>query len=191
MRNWQTYFNKHRGRRPAEQLLRAITFCAQKDSALDLGAGNLIETQALLDAGFKKVIAIDNAPEVPGFADELNNPKIIFKNISFQEYDFPVDTFDLVNAEFALPSYGKEGFSEFIDKIKSSLKEGGIFTGQLFGVNDGWNTEGSSIIFHTKEESLDLLKGLSVLEFYEEEKESGTASGQQKHWHLFRFIAKK
>ncbi len=192
MTNWKVYFNKHKSRRPADQLLRAISFCVSKDRALDLGAGNLIESQALIDAGFKEVVAVDSAPEVRDFADELNNPKLIINNIGFREYDFPKDTFDLANAEFALPFYGKEGFKEFINNIKNSLKEGGVFTGQFFGVNDGWNTPNeSNIVFQTREESLDLLDGLEILEFKEEEKESGTAAGQQKHWHIFRFICKK
>lgn len=191
MKDWSNYFKKHSNRKPKEQLIRALSFCKNKEVALDLGAGTLIETRAILDDGFKKVVAIDDAPDAEIFVKNFNDKRLDFKNISFQEYDFTINSFDFVNAEFALPFYGKETFDEFFKKIVFSLKPQGVFSGQLFGVNDSWNTSDSEIVFHTKDEVERLLSSVDVLEFKEEEKDAPSVSGVLKHWHIFHFIFRK
>ncbi len=191
MNNWKQYFKKQKNRKVREQLIRAVSYCKNKENALDLGAGNLIESKFLIKKEFKNVVAIDNAPEVQTFAKNFKNKKLQFKNISFREYDFPKKNFDLINAQFALPFYGKKEFNKFIKKIKSSLKPKGIFVGQFFGKKDSWNDKKSNLIFHTKQQALNLLSPLKILEFIEEEKDGKTALGELKHWHIFHFIAQK
>lgn len=191
MKNWDLYFIKHSNRKPRKQLLEALAFCTSKNSALDLGAGTLIESRAILAYGFKKVIAIDNAPNVILFAKNFNSKKFIFNNVSFSKYNFPENEFNLINAQFSLPFYGKKDFILFIQKIKKALTKNGIFVGQLFGINDDWNTIDSKLVFNTKEEVLNLLSGLEIIEFSEKEKDEKTASGIIKHWHIFNFITKK
>lgn len=191
MSNWNIYFKKHLNRKPKEQLVKALGFCINKENALDLGAGNLIESKTILEFGFKKVIAVDDAPEILAFAKEFKINRLDFQNVSFREYDLPESTFDLVNAEFSLPFYGMDGFNNFWNRLNKSIRKGGIFTGQLFGVNDSWNILDSDLIFHTKEEVERLLSSFEVLEFTEEEKDSPSASDELKHWHIFRFIVRK
>ena len=191
MQNWKIYYQKHSNREPREQLLKALSFCVNKENALDLGSGNLIESKAILDNGFKKVIAVDNEPEVKIFVENLNDKRLDFRNDPFQKYIFPEFFFDLINAEFALPFYGKENFLEFFNKINSSLRNKGIFTGQFFGVKDSWNKINSDLIFHTKKQVIDLLSIFEIIEFSEIEKDSLSASGEMKHWHIFNFIVKK
>ncbi len=194
---WKKYFKKHLKRKPREQLVRAFSFCVNKTNALDLGAGTLIESKFLIKKGFKTVIAIDNAPEVKKFVRNFNNKKLIYKDISFQEYDFPKNNFDLINSQFSIHLYGKKGFNIFIKKIKNSLKPKGVFVGQFLGVKDSWNGDLSSAtpkanyVFHTKKQVIDLLSGLKILEFVEEDEDGKTALGKMKHWHIFHFIAKK
>lgn len=189
--NWNIYFKKHSNRKPKEQLVNALEFCINKDNALDLGAGNLIESKAILDFGFKKVVAVDDAPETLTFAKEFKTDRFDFQNVPFREYNLPENTFDLINAEFSLPFYGKDGFNNFWIKLSKSIKTGGVFTGQLFGVNDSWNTPNSDLVFHTKKELENLLSLFEVLEFTEEEKDSPSVSDTVKHWHIFRFILRK
>ncbi len=194
---WKKYFRKNLKRKPRKQLIRAFSFCVNKENALDLGAGTLIESKFLIKKGFKNVVAVDNAPEVKKFVKNFNNKKLVFKNIPFQEYDFPKNTFDLVNSQFSLHLYGKNGFSTFIKKIKNSLKPKGIFVAQFLGVRDSWNgnlksaTQKADYVFQTKKEALGLLSGLKILEFKEEDEDGKTASGVKKHWHIFYFIARK
>ncbi len=191
MIDWNPYYKKHSIREPRKLFVKAVSFCSNKENALDLGAGTLIESKFLVDAGFKNIIAVDNSPEVKDFAQDIDTFKLTLVMSSFNDFFFPKNKFDLVNAQFALPFYGKEDFPIFIKKIIDSLAPKGIFVGQFFGVNDSWNVPDSEIIFHTKEEGLQLLAELEIIEFLEEEKENPTASGAIKHWHLFHFIVKR
>ena len=194
---WKKYFKKHLKRKPREQLVRAFSFCTNKENALDLGAGTLIESKFLIKKGFKNVVAVDNAPEVKKFVKNFNNKKLVYKNISFQEYDYPKNTFDLINSQFSLHLFGKNGFNTFIKKIKNSLKPKGIFVAQFLGVKDSWNgnlksaTPKASYVFQTKKQALDLLSDLEILEFKEEDEDGKTILGVKKHWHIFYFIARK
>ncbi|OGI60031.1 hypothetical protein A2641_02550 [Candidatus Nomurabacteria bacterium RIFCSPHIGHO2_01_FULL_37_25] len=188
---WKKYFKKHLKRKPREQLVQAVSFCTNKKNALDLGAGTLIESKFLIKKGFKNVIAIDNAPEVKEFVNNFNNKKLILKNISFQKYNFPKKRFDLINAQFSLPFYGKKDFNSFIKKVKNSLVIKGIFVGQFFGKKDSWNDGKKEIAFHTKNQVHKLLSNMKILKFAEKEKEGKTASGNLKHWHIFYFIAQR
>ncbi|MEK7564592.1 MAG: class I SAM-dependent methyltransferase [Patescibacteria group bacterium] len=188
---WQEYFKKHLKRKPREQLVRAVSFCNKKENSLDLGAGTLIESKFLIKKGFKKVVAVDSAKEVKKFVEDFNNKKLEFHSISFQEFLFEKDIYDLINAQFALPFYGSTGFNSFIKKIKSSLKKDGIFVGELFGKKDSWNNKDTELVFHTKQQALSLFKDLEIIEFIEEEKDGLAASGVKKHWHIFHFILRK
>ena len=101
------------------------------------------------------------------------------------------EKYDLISAQYALPFYGPKGFEEFIAKLISSLKVGGVFVGQFFGNRDGWNTPETNLAFQTREEAETLLRDLKIEGFTEEEKDGKTASGENKHWHVFHFIASK
>jgi tellurite methyltransferase len=191
MTDWSNYYTKHASRKPREQVVRAIELCTNKDSALDLGAGTLVESTFLLQSGFNKVIALDNSPEIKKFAEDLDPKHFSLEISTFQDFKFAENNFDLINAQYALPFHGPENFKEFIEKIKNSLKSGGVFVGQFFGINDSWNTSESKLEFQTKEEVLELLSGLKIVEFQEEKKDGKTAAGLDKHWHVFHFIAVK
>ena len=191
---WKKYYKKHEKRKPREQLVRAVSFCINKQNALDLGSGTMIESKYLAKKKFD-VVAIDHSSDTLKYTKNLNK-KIDFKNISFQEYNYPKNTFDLINSQFSLHLYGKKGFNAFIKKIKKSLKPKGIFVAQFLGVKDSWNTESVPFpaydyVFHTKRQALDLLSDLKILEFTEEDKNGKTVLGKAKHWHVFYFIAQK
>lgn len=191
MSEWDTYYKKHGNRKPRIELVRAIDFCKSKENALDLGSGTFIESLYLLENGFKQVTAVDNSLNAKEFANHINSEKLKFENIPFDQFIFEKEKYDLINAQYALPFYGKENFEQFFDDIKSSLKVGGIFAGQFFGDRDEWNTKNTKMAFQTKEEVEELLKDLEIIEFQEEEKDGTTAAGNQKHWHVFHVIAKK
>lgn len=191
MADWSTYAKVHANREPREQLVRAVEFCKEKKSALDLGAGTLIESMYLLGAEFEHVTAVDSSPQSAEFAKQIESEKFTLSNVSFQDVAFEPDAYDLVNAQYALPFYGKEGFSSFIQQIISSLKTGGILVGQFFGERDEWNKPDGKLAFQSKEKVLNLLKDLEIIEFVEEEKEGSTAAGTMKHWHVFHVIGRK
>lgn len=183
--NWKNYFKIHIDREPRPQLLKALDF-SLKGKALDLGSGTFNETKLLLEH-FGEVVAVDSSPDVPDF----KHPNLKFYNVDFKDYDFPADTFDLINAEFSLPFYGKDGFGYFFEKILKSLKKDGVFSGNLFGVNDSWNTPDSKLFFHSSKELDYLFENVEMIFFNEEEKYGTSANGDIKHWHIFNFIIKK
>ncbi|MBP9719176.1 MAG: class I SAM-dependent methyltransferase [Candidatus Levybacteria bacterium] len=191
MKDWDTYYKAHKSRGPREQVVRALGACKERESALDLGAGTLVESAFLLENDFKNVTAVDSSPQTKSFAESFDQQRFTLKICSYQEFNFPKNYYDLINAQYALPFYGKDGFEKFIEKIKLSLKPGGIFVGQFFGVNDEWNAADSKLAFQTKDEVLNMLSELEMIEFNEEEKDGKTASGETKHWHVFHFITKK
>ncbi|MEO5635223.1 MAG: class I SAM-dependent methyltransferase [Candidatus Paceibacterota bacterium] len=191
MRNWKIYYKKHSIRKPRKQLLRALDFCVNKESALDLGSGTLVESKAIIKNGFKKVVAIDNSPDTEIFARNFKSKKLDFHKTSFRKFKFKKETFDLINAQFALPFYGKRNFKSFIKKILTSLKTEGVFVGQFFGVRDEWNISGSILVFNTKKEIREFFSGLELIELIEEEEKKETVSGDTKKWHVFHFIVRK
>lgn len=189
MNHWNIYYKKHINREVRSQLIKAVSYCINKNNALDLGSGTLIESKFLIQNGFKHVTAVDSSLETEKFKDGSKNLDLIIK--PFKQYKFSFNTFDLINAQFSLPFYGKENFDYFINKIIYSLKPGGIFTGQFFGIKDSWNTQNSNLVFHTKEEILNLFHELKILELIEEEKDDSSVNNPLKHWHIFNFIVKK
>lgn len=191
MTDWQTYYNQHLSRPPRPIVVRAVSHCKNKERALDIGAGTLVESKFLLDSGFDRVVAIDSSPEIENFAKGINDERLEVYVNPFQDLILSPEGYDFITAQYALPFYGPKGFEEFIAKLISSLKVGGVFVGQFFGERDGWNNGKKHMAFQTKEEAQKLLKCLNLLEFTEEEKDGKVASGEDKHWHVFHFIAIK
>jgi tellurite methyltransferase len=191
MKSWKNYFKKQEERKPREQLVRAISFCKNKVYALDLGSGNFIESKYLAKE-FQIVTAIDSSSDVKKYTKNLSK-KISFLNIPFSECNFSEKELNLINAQFALPFYGKKGFKKFIERLIKSLKKDGIFVGQFFGVQDSFNIKKykNKMVFNSKKEVLEMLSDFKILEFIEEEKEGQITSGELRHWHVFHFIAKR
>ncbi|HEU5114704.1 MAG TPA: class I SAM-dependent methyltransferase [Candidatus Paceibacterota bacterium] len=176
---------------PRPLLVEAMNHVSEKDAALDLGAGALNDSKYMLTLGFKRVDAVDMAPASKEKASDITLGGFTFHFCRFDEYKFPKDTYDLVNAQYALPFNPPETFGEVLKSVVASLKEGGVFVGQFFGDRDSWNVKGSKKTFHTIEEARKDLAALDLIEFREEERDGVTVSGEPKHWHVFHFIAIK
>ncbi|MFZ2154397.1 MAG: class I SAM-dependent methyltransferase [Candidatus Moraniibacteriota bacterium] len=181
--------------RPARELLvQAVSFCQGKEYALDLGAGDLAESKFLLENGFIHVTAVDKSLQSKKAMEDLNISGLDFKNESFKNFEFAKNKYNLINAQFSLPFYDGENFSDFMKKIIDSLKPDGIFAGHLFGAKDDryWGKDNNpKVNYHTKEEVEDMFRYLEKLEFREVEEEGKLRSGEAKHWHVFSFIVKK
>lgn len=191
MADWKNYYKVHSSRRPREQVVKAAALCDEKEQALDLGAGTLVESAFLLDDGFKKVTAVDSSEQARIFAKKLDPKRFTLETCSYLEFSFQENTYDLVNALYSLPFNGPDNFENLIEDIRVSLKPGGIFVGQLFGVRDGFNNDGTKLVFQTREEALQLLRGLDLIEFEEVENDGKTVEGTAKHWHVFHFTVRK
>ena len=186
---WTAYQKRTASGKPRPLLVEALSYVKEKGAAMDLGAGALNDTQFLLDLenGFREIVAIDITPQ---FKELAVPPSIHFTYTQkrLEEYQFPIDHFDLISAQYVLPFISKDHFSKVWSSIHKALKTGGVFTGQLFGERDDWfGREGMT--FHTKTDAEKLLGEFETIVF--KEVEYTEENGRKKHWHYFDLIIKK
>lgn len=188
-KDWSDYYRQTAHKAPSSLLVSATKFVKNKGLALELGAGSPKDSMFLLERGFN-VIAVDNSPQSqPLFKGLENNNKFKFEPNSFENFDFEIDKYDLISAQRALPFIKeKETFLDVINKIKKSLRPGGIFVGHFFGVRDTWCVEGKKMTFITREETENLLKDVEIITLKEREEDSETVKGTPHHWHIFNII---
>ena len=215
-RNWAEYYEHHKNRQPNERLTQLLDTMRQNGesfedmSALEIGAGNMIEARALLDAGFGHVTATDITDLAENMAASLQMDvndyahdveRLEFLKVGHEELPehLQVESLDLVVAYLSLQFVNPEGFHRLWQSLVRALKPGGRITLDLLGERDGWAREtladGSprfrDMNFHSREEVAQLLAGFEQVEVVEDEYEGGTTSGVRKHWHIFRIQAQK
>jgi SAM-dependent methyltransferase len=159
-----------------------------RGDALDLGCGAGRDTRWLLQQGFR-VTAVDQNPDAFLYFHDILQARLTLVQSSIET--FTLETYNLINAQWSLPFIRNDLFEETLSKIKQALRPNGVFTGQFFGIHDTWNTPGTTMTFCTREQAQHFLDDLSVITFWEEDKDGETALGQLKHWHIFHFIARK
>jgi tellurite methyltransferase len=193
-RTW-TRFYKAAGDEPRETLLIALDHFDTEDRderfAVDLGCGTGRDTAELLRRGWQ-VLAVDAQEEaVRRLLERIDAPALHRLDTQVARFeDCTLPEADLVNSSYALPFCPPEQFHEVWDRIVSSLRPGGRFSGQLFGDRDGWVGEGD-ITFLARSELEALLEGLEVEHLEEVEEDGRTAVGDAKHWHLFHLVVRK
>jgi tellurite methyltransferase len=187
--DWSEYHEITQAHPPSKLLVKALEYVINKNKAIDIGAGALKNTRYLLEQGFD-VTVIDKSPLAEQEAKTLMNDKVHAFTTSFEDFAFPENEYDLAAAMFALPFIEPLHFETVFKKIKKSLKPGGIFCGQFFGMNDEW-AKNPAMTFHTAEQVRALLDGLEIISFNEVEKDGTTVNGEAKHWHIFHIIARK
>lgn len=156
--------------------------------AIDLGPGTGRDTAELLGRGWR-VLAIDREPEaierllehVGGHRGQLETQVAPFQEASWPECD-------LVNASYSLPFCPPEAFPALWARIVSSIRPGGRFAGQFFGVNDDWARAGLTV--KTREQVEELLEPFELERFEEVDADGSTLTGT-KHWHLFHVVGRK
>jgi len=188
---WETYVENTKNAKPRPLLVKAVELAKEKNEALDLGSGALNDVRYLVEIGFKHITAVDAEPVAKDIISNFPPETVDYIISTFENFDFKESHYDLINAQFALPFNPPATFNEVWDKITSSLKSGGVITGQFFGIRDEWNVEGKKMNFHTIEETKEYLSSLELVQFREDEADRETAAGNMKHWHVFHFIAIK
>lgn len=198
--DWAAYYGKTGARPPRPTLIRALDAFDREgrpESALavDLGCGSGRDTIEILRRGWP-VLAVDSAPEAfegllarPDLPPDLpDGARIETRLARYEEMDLP--PCDLVNAGFSLPLCPREAFPAVWAKIVAALRPGGRFSGQLYGDRDSW--AGDPTMTHlTRAEAEAYLDGLEIEHFEEEEDDSVTPRGTEKHWHIFHVVACK
>ncbi len=187
---WHKYAERARNRPPRPILVEAMAHVPGREAALDIGAGALNDAKFLLDQGFASVIALDAEPIAQDIADTLPADRFTYTIARFETFAFPVGTFDLLSAQYALPFIHPDHFDRVFDAIVAALNPGGILVGQFFGDHDDWvGTPGMT--FHGANAVRRRLQPLTVLRLTEEDRDSQTLNGTPKHWHIFEFIARQ
>jgi tellurite methyltransferase len=188
--DWPKFYSHTRERPPWPRMIRAASLVPRREHALDLGCGAGRDTRYLLAQGFQ-VTAVD--ADANAMAILATFPQERLRAVQSSFVDFAFENYDLVNAHFSLPFLPRKQFYAVFDKVRQALNPGGVFVGQFFGIHDQWNMpeRAAAMTFLTREEALQALEGLDVIEFDEEDVDSVVADGSPKHWHVFHIIARK
>lgn len=167
-----------------------MPYVGSRKAALDFGAGALVEARFLLEQGFERVVAVDGDPSVAANAEKMGDPRLETVIAEFEDFQFPENAFDLVDAQHSLPFVRSAHFPKVFGNLTQSLKEGGVFVGQLFGTRDS-RIDKSYMTFHTATEVQKLLQDMEVIQCREIENDELEKDGNMMHAHIFRIIARK
>jgi SAM-dependent methyltransferase len=200
-KGWSRYYDAAKDGQPRETLLLALDLfeaegltTGAERRAVDLGCGEGRDTAELLRRGWR-VLAIDaerEAVERLRARTDLASgaaARLEARISSFEEAEWGRRA-DLVNSSFALPFCPPDRFPALWERIPSSLRRGGRFSGQLFGDRDGW-AQDPALSFHRRADVEHMLQAFQVERFDEIEENGKTALGEPKHWHVFHIVARK
>ncbi len=185
----KTYAELSKEFKPHKLVEDALTYVKNTGDALDVGAGSLRNTKYLLERGFR-VVAVDKDEFIESSAKEINNDDLSAFCVDITEWDFPENEFDLVIAINSLPFLHPNNFEKVFEKIKCSLKPGGVFCFTLFGNKDSWATN-TERTFFSRNEVEELISDMNTHLFVEEEEDGKSIRGDDKHWHIFKIIVQK
>jgi SAM-dependent methyltransferase len=184
--DWAGYYAALDGRPPRPLLLQALqTYgeVAAGATALDLGAGNGIESRVLLDAGFA-VTAVDSQPAAVARLREL---PVTVLPVPMQDADLP--SVDLAYAGYALPFCPPDRFPDTWRRLVAAVRPGGLLACDLFGTGDDWASDEPTMTFLDRTQVTALLAGLDVQRLAEIDEEGSSFNGP-KHWHRFEIVAR-
>lgn len=186
--NNEIYFKATYNAEPNILLQEAVLACPG-GNALDLGAGALNDSIFMLGKGFT-VTAVDSSPLTLEKSKQITDPHFTMIGSSFDTFNFPEKTFDIISAQWSLSFNPPETFNTMFESLKKSLKEGGIFCGHFYGIKDGWS-DTKNMTFFSLEDVKNLLAGFNIIKLFEEEENVSSVEGGKKHWHVFHVIASK
>jgi SAM-dependent methyltransferase len=157
--------------------------------ALDMGAGAGRDTAYLLSQGWR-VTAVDASPSAAAALRRLPAGRNVHVVLSAAE-DFDPSTYDLVNAQFSLPFIPPARFTATVQRLRDSVRQGGLMAATFFGAHDEWNVPGTDLTFSTRAEIERVFGGWELIELAEDDEDGHTADGTPKHWHVFHVIARR
>lgn len=192
MSEWNEYHKVTNNIPPRKNIVNFINNHKELSGmAIDIGCGAGNDTIYLIQNSWN-VLAIDGTDVENSIKEKLNNEekeKFSFQVQKFEELKLPKS--DLIISNNALPFCNKEYFYTMWEEICNSINYDGYFVGNLFGINDEWNTPKDKRTFLNKEQVIDLFKDFEIISLKEFEKDRPTALGKMKHWHTFEVVARK
>lgn len=189
--SWREYYQKVAQRPPRQLFIDAVERFPSPGVAIDLGCGGGIETRELLRRGWQ-VIAVDQEAAALELLDETvpgeDRGRLTPYMATFDALELP--SADFIWAGLSLPFCEPPSFPQLWNVIAGSLRIGGRFAGDLFGVRHAWR-ERDGMTFVTREQVEALLAPFEVERLDEHEEERQTAFQGLQHWHGFDIIARK
>jgi SAM-dependent methyltransferase len=191
--DWIGYYDAQGEREPRDLLLRALASFEREGrtgTAVDLGCGTGADTAELIARGWD-VVAIDRQEEAIRRLREKVDLRTVsrLRTIVSKMEDATFPPADLVFASFSLPFCPPDAFPTLWERLRSCLRPGGRFAGELFGDRDSWVSD-AEMTFHDVDAARVLFDGLHI-EVLEEEEEDAEGWDEQKHWHVFHAIARR
>lgn len=193
--DWSGYFDAVLGKGARDTLVAALDSFEEEGFtngfAVDLAAGEGRDSLELLARNWR-VLATDNHPEAFSYlwarVPENLKPQLTTREENFCDMKLP--NCDLVNASFALPFCEPRHFKALWNKIVASIRPGGRFAGQFFGIRDTWASIPNRS-HHSREEVLKLLEDFELEVIREEERDDPPELRKPKHWQIFHIVARK
>ena len=184
------YYVATKDRPPSDFLVEAVGMLGpNQKAALDFGCGAGSETNFLLEHGFQ-VTAVDSNQDSEEYIMRLpHSEKVKFICTDFEHFSF--GSYNLVNSARSLSFIHKDAFEDVLQKLIASITPGGLLVGDFYGIHDDWNQPDETMRFVDKVYVKSLFKDLNIIKLHEIEKDSRLATGDQKHIHLFTFLAQK
>lgn len=187
--SWDEYNAFQWGRDPRPLLTTALAVTSGPAVAVDLGCGEGVEVAALLAEGWTvhavdgERAALDRLVERAG-----TDPRLHLRHTDFTAVS-ALPKAELIHSSYALPYCPPQAFDGLWAAIRDALQPGAVLACQLFGPNDDSYGD-PEMTFHSVGQVRDLLDGLDLLHWVEEDAD-GTAYTGPKHWHVFHLVARR
>lgn len=196
--DWPVYYTGTQRTKAHTTLQQAVAACGvERYCAVDLGCGQGADSKYLLDQGWPQVVAIDATAEVrtyfaadPVLAQAMKLGQLDLQICRFEDFVWPHQPVDLVNASLSLPFCAPDKFAALWADLELHIKEGGLFAGHLFGPRDSWARR-SDMVFHDEAAVRQLFKGWQRLDLREQEEDRPSVGGPMKHWHIWDVVAQR
>jgi len=189
---WQQYYQQVIKRPPRPFIKRAVALNESPlKRAFDLGCGTGSEAFYLAEHGYQ-VIACDSEPDALDICRHRaleENVTIDFQPSAIEDLEW--QSCDLVVASNSLYFLSQSALLSSWENIVSSLVPGGVFCGDFLGPKDDWQSfdmTTSQVDYKLLDQ---FLKSFDICLWRETDELGQTASGREKHWHVFTVIAKK
>ena len=185
---WSTYYEASLNKPLHHVFQHAEPYLKAGGLAVDLGFGVGLGVQFFLSHGYR-VLAVDSDPEAALHLRRRlpDDAEVECRIQDFNDFDCP--PCDVVAALFSLFFLPPSQFLPVWKRLTRALKPGGVFMGQILGVNDDWAARGYSVF--TKTEVEDLLQDFDITYFEEVDRDGITLLNEPKHWHIFHIVAIK
>jgi tellurite methyltransferase len=183
------------GNNPTPLLRKGVEFLAEKNNALDIGAGQGRDTLFLLELGFN-VESIDTSRVAIEKLNEINNSVLVASQIALEDYAFRQNKYDLINAINVFQFVEKSKLAEIIPKLRNGLKSGGVVVIAAFTESDPTFIDFSKPRYKTYFANNELQKNFKDfdIKLYKEMliDDSGHPGAPEPHQHgVVRLIAQK